>query len=109
MLSDNTNEPFFGPQWPIYPQIDQLIHISSGPDGNRVYQGFVVQLSSVSPPTYRDRESCYVMEVNNLSLGIGYVLCRLVGVYGGDSQGIGSKPLYATTCCPTGSSSSSGK
>ena len=90
--------PDFGPTWPVYPELPQLIRVSGPAVTGNVYPGFVQQFAS--PLSLRDREPCYLIEPNGILLGPGYYDSRLVTSYNG-------LPLFATTCCPTGSSSSS--
>jgi hypothetical protein len=106
LRSTNIEEPFFGPEWPVYPAIDEFVQVTGSPDGNNVYPAFIVQFSP--PLSLRQRVACFVWEPNRISLPLGYYNCRLSGVYGGDVNGIGSLPLYVTNCCRgTGSSLSS--
>lgn len=94
-----TQAPDFGPTFPVYPELPQLIRSYGGAlVGTNTYQGFVQQY--VSPLTFRDREPCYLLEPNGVRLSPGIYDARLVGSYLG-------LPLFATACCLTSSSSSS--
>lgn len=77
------------------------VSLSVLPAASNVYPAFAGQLSTgTGAPALRDREAVYVFEVNSIALSVGWYDCRLVGSLGG-------RPLYATACCPAGSSSSS--
>lgn len=99
--STNVRAPDFGPSFPIYPELPQLVRVSGAAvatvNGKPVYPAFVQQ--------YRgnlqlgDREPCYLYEPNAIALGAGVYDCRLIGNYL-------SLPLFATTCCGTGTTSS---
>lgn len=97
--STNDQPPFFGPELPLYPVINDFVRIDTPPDDNGVYGGWLRQLASNNPPRFRDRVRVYVFDPNNNLLGPGDYDCRLVSDYLGvlDSQRL---PLYATTCCP---------
>jgi hypothetical protein len=99
--SDNLQEPFFGPEHPVYPAVDTFVRIyAPALIGVAVYPAYAQQLVQNNPPLFRDREPVYVFDPNNSPLGPGYYDARLVGSYLGF-------PLYATFCCPAGSFSSS--
>lgn len=84
-----------GPTQPTYPHLPQFCRITSGSVGSNVYPAFTCQWAP--PLAMRDREACYVWEPNGIALQPGFYDCRLVGNYLG-------LPLYATSCCPVGSS-----
>src|SRR5215831_17745704 len=89
--------PDFGPTWPIYPHLPQIVRVYQPSIGGNVYPALTSQF--VPPLGFRDREPCYLYEPNNIPLGPGYYDARLVSNYLG-------LPLYATNCCPVGSFSS---
>lgn len=94
MRSVNKQAPFFGPQFPIYPQVDQLVRIDGPAVATDIYPGFIQQYKDGVP---RDREECYVHEPNGDELFDGrYYLARLVGSHE-------DLPLLATACCGPGS------
>ncbi len=95
--STNTVAPFLGPELPTYPELPQIIRVT-GPAVGSVYPGFVQQWTP--PLALRDREPCYIWEPNGITLGPGFYDSRLDGSYLG-------LPLFVTTCCPSGVSSSS--
>ena len=100
--SANTQPPDFGPQFSVYPNLPQLVRITGPAIGGTsipVYPCVVIQVDGPAL-ALRDREAAYLIEPNRIALGPGYYDSRLVSSYGG-------RPLYATTCCPTGSFSSS--
>lgn len=86
------------PGLPNYPDLSQLVRVDAATVGNNVYPAFVQQYTGSL--TFRDRESCYVQEPNGVILAPKRYDCRLVGSYLG-------KPLFVTTCCVSGSFSSS--
>ena len=108
MDNDSTNlqPPAYGPTFPTYPPLDQLVRVN-GPalagTSPRVYPAAAQQF--VPPLSLRDREAVYVMEPNNVALAVGVYDCRLVGSYPLNDPA--ARPLYETTCCPAASSSSS--
>jgi hypothetical protein len=111
---DNTNlqTPDFGPSFPTYPDLEQLCRVSASAlvgTSPAVYPAFVDQFNP--PLGFRDREPCYVVEPNRVTLGPGHYDCRLIGAFptpGHTLFGtIPQLPLYATTCCVLGSFSSS--
>jgi len=85
----------FQPDLPNYPEVSQLVRVASGISGG-VYPGFVQQYAGSL--SFRDREACYVLEPNGITLNPGRYDCRLVGSLSG-------LPLFAATCCVTGASS----
>lgn len=100
---DNTNlqPPDLGPGLPSYPWLAQLVRVSGAAlPGTlpRVYPAFTQQFNP--PLSLRDREPCYLLEANNVTLSQAVYDCRLVGGYL-------SAPLYATACCAAAGSSSS--
>lgn len=86
------NPPILRPDLPTYPVHIQVCRVttSTGSPAN-LYYGYTEQVdpSALSP---RDREACYVLDLNWVGLGPGYYVCRLVGSYT-------SLPLYVTHCC----------
>jgi len=97
----NLRTPQAEPAWPVYPGLEQLVRTTGGSftqGGLTYYMAFTQQFSP--PLGLRDREPCYVYEPNRFLLPAAIFDCRLVG----SIQGL---PLYATTCCRAGSSSSS--
>ena len=93
--STNLQAPDFSPTAPTYPLLAQLVRVTAfvGTVGAlRVYAGLTQQYSP--PLSLRDREDCYVVEANNLTLATGIYDCRLIGSHA-------DLPLYAVTCCPT--------
>lgn len=101
MNSTNLSRPFFGPQSPLYPQLLQLVRVTSAtpvpssssssgvlPAGQSVYYGITQQQRDATIAT-RDRESCFVYEPNGNPLTTQIYLCRLEGSLSG-------LPLYAT-------------
>ncbi len=101
MLSVPDQPPFFGPGFPTYPVLvsfcrvaaDAIVGVSPP-----THAGFAQQYNPASG-AWRDREAVYVQEANGQRLAPGIYDCRLVGNYAG-------LPLFQTSCCPTGSSSS---
>ncbi len=85
--------PWLGPGLPVYPPHYQILRVT-GPAvvGANVFPSLTQQFTP--PLGLRDREACYLMEPNGVSLGPGYYDARLVGSFG-------SLPLYVTQCCPT--------
>ena len=90
--------PDLGPGLPVYPELPQVCRVSAGSIGNNVYPALIQQYNGAL--AFRDREACYVWEPNGISLSPGYYDCRLIGSHLG-------LPLFAATCCPTGTFSSS--
>jgi hypothetical protein len=89
--STNTQAPDFGPGFPVYPELPQLVRVSGvALGGTNTYPGFVQQY--VPSLTFRDRESCYVVEPNGIVLAMAIYDGRLVGSYLG-------LPLFAVACC----------
>ena len=89
--SDNLQPPSFGPHWPIYPQIMQVVRVADVAVANTViYPAKVQQHASGS---FRDRESCYLKEANGQALDRGIYVSRLIDSYV-------DLPLYVTHCCP---------
>lgn len=105
MSDENINQrpPDFAPGFPLYPPLPQFVRVTgSAVSGTspRVYPAVTQQF--FPPLSFRDRETCYVVEPNNVTLNSGsYYDCRLVGSYN-------NQPLYATSCCTVGSSSVGG-
>lgn len=105
--SSNTQPPAYGPTFPTFPGLDELVRVTGGAlpgTSPRVYPGFIQQFTP--PLNLRDRVAVYVEEPNNLALVVGVYDCRLIGSYPPDDPA--ARPLYAVCCCPTGSSSSAG-
>lgn len=109
--SDNLQPPFFGPTWPIYPQLDQLIEVTGAALAGTepaIYPAILIQ---IDPDTLesRQRVPCYAVEPNGVPLGEFIYDSRLVGAYPPETPG--GIPLFAVTCCvpvtPSSSSSSS--
>jgi hypothetical protein len=99
--SDLIQSPFFGPEDPLYPQLPQVVRTTgSALAGTNVYPCFTEQFTGNIAIPFRDREPAYVLEPNGIILSPAYYDCRLVGSYL-------NLPLYVTSCCVTGSSSSS--
>lgn len=101
-MNEPDEAPFYGPQLPLYPAIEQVCRVyASALAGTNVYPAYMQQYAGAL--AFRDREPCYVVEPNGITLRAGRYDCRLVGSYLG-------LPLLATTCCPVGAydSSSSG-
>ncbi len=101
--STNPQAPDFGPEWPIYPELPQVVRVAEAgfmdaDTGKVVYSGFICQYAA--PLVLRDREACYIHEPNSLPLSPAYYDARLVTSYRG-------LPLLATTCCPVPGGSSS--
>ena len=101
--SDNLRPPDFGPQFPVYPEVCELVRVT-GPavagTAPPVYPCQVVQFDSASL-TSRNRETSYVVEPNSFPLTINAIYdARLVSAF----QNL---PLYATSCCVLVSASSS--
>ena len=95
------------PGLPVYPNLEELCRVTGGPvgstaDGKRVYPALLQQFSP--PVGLRDRVAVYLMEPNNVALGQGIFDARLIGAWPSDAPG--SLPLFATSCCVSGSSSS---
>ena len=86
--------PDFGPAFPVYPELPQILRVTGGPAAGNVYTAFVQQYNPSAPLTFRDREACYLTEPNGVILVPGYYDGRLVGSYL-------TLPLFAVTCCPT--------
>lgn len=86
---------------PSYPLLRQIVRTDVN-IGAGVYAGFVQQQTGT---TQRDRERCYVYEVNGLLLSPGKYKVRLIGSYAGP---YGTHPLFGLSiaCCTTSSSSS---
>jgi hypothetical protein len=88
--SISNQAPLFGPQFPSYPLITQIVRVYGD---TSPYDGFVQQVDSTTiPPTFNDREPCKVVNPNDV-ITLDYVLCRLVG-------NIDGLPLYAA-CDPS--------
>lgn len=108
-MNDNLQPPAFGPTWPIYPEICQLVRVTGKAipgTSPAVYPCQVIQFDSATL-TSRNREPAYVVEPNNFPLPASAIYdCRLVSAYQGPSDAA-PLPLYATSCCILGSSSSS--
>jgi hypothetical protein len=94
----NIDAPFFQPDLPDYPPLEQLVRATGPTVATNVYPGVVQQYAGSL--AFRDREPCYLTEPNGVSLSPAIYDCRLVGSYLG-------LPLYATTCCLSGAFSSS--
>lgn len=91
--------PFFGPTFPTYPPLRQLIKVVSNAGGG-LYNAQVVQCQPAGP-VFRARETCYLFEPNGLTLNANDIYkSRLVGSNAG-------LPLFATSvlCCKQSSSS----
>jgi hypothetical protein len=96
--STDLTPPFFGPEQPFYPQVNEILRIYAPAIlGANVYPAFVVQFNGLTP---RDRVPVFVMEPNNIPLGPGFYDGRLCTSYAG-------LPLYVTNCCPLSGSVSS--
>ena len=93
-LSDGLQPPAFGPGLPVYPQVAQVVRTTGVETGN-IYRGFVQQVVTT---TLRDREDCFVIEPNSVTLANGYYVARLVGSYIGS---LGTYPLYIATASIT--------
>jgi len=94
------SEPFFGPEQPLYPELPQVLRVTgSALAGTNVYPAFTQQFTGNILAPFRDRELAYVLEPNGVILRPAFYDCRLVGSYL-------TLPLYVTSCCVTGSSSS---
>lgn len=107
MLNDGTQlqPPNYAPTWPVYPGLCEMVRVTGGAlpgTSPRIYPALLQQFSP--PLTLRDRVPVYVAEPNNVPLGGGIYDCRLVGSYPPDD--VNARPLFYTTCCPSGSSSS---
>ena len=104
MGSTADREPDFGPELPLYPQVEQTIRVAApavAGTNPKAYPSYTQQW--VAPLSLRDREPCYLVEPNGIALVSGYYTARLVGSLFG-------LPLFVTHCCPvtaSGSSSSS--
>lgn len=83
---------------PNYPLVDQLCQVTAPTIGNNIYPAVTQQYTGSL--TFRGRELCYVQEPNGVRLGPQIYDCRLVGSHLG-------LPLYATTCCLSGTFPSS--
>lgn len=84
---------------PSYPVLEQDVRVTALASAQQnLYYGFVQQYAGNL--SFRDREACYVVEPNGVAMGGGIYGCRLVGSYKG-------LPLFAATCCVSGSLSSS--
>src|ERR1700683_954481 len=97
MGSTNLQPPDFSYRQPDYPQVLQIIRLAlpTPLEGSQnVYASFVQQMGS--PLNLRDREPCYLLEMNGSTLQPLYYQARLVGSYLG-------LPLFATACCVLGS------
>jgi hypothetical protein len=101
-MNESVNDipPVFGPTWPLYPVLDQLLRVTGPADSNKVYPCLVQQTYQMIPPRVRDREAAYCWEVNGTLLGGAIYDGRLDGNYLG-------LPLYAVACCGGGVVSSS--
>lgn len=97
-MNQNISPPLLQPDLPNYPVIDQIVRASGPSIGNNVYPGVIQQYNGLLG--FRDRAACYLTEPNGVALSPALYDCRLVGSYLG-------KPLFATTCCVSGSFSSS--
>jgi hypothetical protein len=100
MNAESTNlvPPWLGQGYPTYPHVLQVARVHAPAVlGTNVYPCYVAQFTP--PLSLRDREPAYLLEPNNVRLGPGYYVGRLVGSYA-------DLPLYVTFCCPVGSSSS---
>lgn len=105
MDSTYDRPPFFGPSFPTYPLIAEVMRVDGAADANGVSPASIVQYTEVpGTPVFRERVSVWVYDPNGGSLGQGsYVSGRLVGSYppgssggsaGGSSAGP-QLPLYA--------------
>ena len=94
----NLDEPLLQPDLPNYPLLEQFVRVYSPSIGSNIYPAVVQQFNGTLG--FRDREACYVTEPNGIALGPAMYDCRLIGSYLG-------LPLYATSCCVSGSFSSS--
>jgi hypothetical protein len=100
MNSEPIQNPFFGPADPVYPPLPQVLRTTGQAlPGTNVYPAFTEQFTGNIASPFRDREPAYLLEPNGIILQLGYYDARLVSSYLG-------LPLYVTSCCPTGSSSS---
>jgi hypothetical protein len=88
--------PDLGPTLPIYPELPQILRVTSPALAGTSPPVYPALMQQYAPPLMmRDREPAYVWEPNGFPLGPARYDCRLVGSYLG-------LPLYATTCCATG-------
>jgi hypothetical protein len=110
MDDDSTNivPPWFGPEWPIYPQLAQIVRVTGAAVGgtNPAIYPCVVQQLDPSTLQMRNRETSYVVEPNRVKLVPAYYDARLIGAFQGPGDN-SPQPLYCTACCIAGSSSSS--
>ncbi len=98
----NINAPNLDRGLPVYPPLIQVCRTtaatvarpssgssssSASPGSSNVYASFTEQFDPVTL-LFRDRESCYVLDANDIGLTAGYYVCRLIGSYLG-------LPIYA--------------
>lgn len=90
------NQPsFFGPQWPIYPHLLQILRVADkDADSSGRFDSYVQQFDS-STLAYTDKERVWAYEINGLrALPLGKYVARLTGYSNG-------RPLYQLShdCC----------
>ena len=94
----NLDAPRLLPDLPNYPDAPQIVRVYAPSIGSNIYPAVVQQYNGSL--AFRDRELCYVTEPNAVVLSPALYDCRLIGSHLG-------LPLFATTCCVSGSFSSS--
>ncbi len=109
MDSAGNQPPYFGPGFPLYPDLPQLVRVTGPSIGGNIYPCVIQQYYGTL--SLRDREVAYVVEPNQVQLSPGIYDCRLIGVYpppaADGTPSPTQRPLFATTCCLTGGFSSS--
>ncbi len=87
--SFNNQPPALGRGHPTYPHLIQVCRVTgtttpgSGAGSGKTFYNAVVEQHDPSNMAPRDRESCYIQDLNNVGLVAGYYTARLVGNYGG--------------------------
>ncbi len=90
-MNDNINPALLRPGMSNYPELAQLVKVTGAVVVVNIYPGKTQQYNGALG--FRDREDCYILEPNNISLTNGHIYdARLIGSYSG-------LPLYAVACC----------
>src|SRR5260370_24109363 len=107
MHSTPVHPPAFGPTWPIFPELRQILKITAGPVGG-VYQAALQQWDN-SVSNFRSRNTVLALEGNGLPLTVGRTYRgRIVSAAADPSTGQ-MLPLHfvGLACCSKPSSSAS--